>query len=192
MRTDYYPARAARRDRRASTTTVYAERQQRRLSRRLRHARRPPTKKPSRASFATLDRARGAALAPALSRRRQITEADWRLFTTLVRFDAVYYSHFKCNLRRIVDYPNLWNYLRELYQVPGVAETVSLDHIKRHYYGSHRNINPTGIVPIGPLLDFTRRTTAAASAERTNKRANKNAAPFWGAAHVAWRHYYQA
>jgi putative glutathione S-transferase len=83
------------------------------------------------------------------------TEADWRLFTTLVRFDAVYYSHFKCNLRRIVDYPNLGNYLRDLYQVPGVAETVSLDHIKRHYYGSHRNVNPTGIVPIGPLLDFT-------------------------------------
>jgi len=87
---------------------------------------------------------------------RQITEADWRLFTTLVRFDAVYYSHFKCNLRRIGDYPNLWNYLRELYQVPSVADTVSLDHIKRHYYGSHRQINPTGIVPIGPLVDFTR------------------------------------
>ena len=86
---------------------------------------------------------------------RQITEADWRLFTTLVRFDAVYYSHFKCNVRRIIDYPNLWNYLRDLYQVPGVAETVSLDHIKRHYYGSHRSINPTGIVPIGPLIDFT-------------------------------------
>jgi glutathionyl-hydroquinone reductase len=86
---------------------------------------------------------------------RRITEADWRLFTTLVRFDAVYYSHFKCNLRRIIDYPNLWNYLRELYQVPGVADTVSLDHIKRHYYGSHRSINPTGIVPVGPLLDFT-------------------------------------
>ena len=88
------------------------------------------------------------------------TEADWRLFTTLIRFDAVYYSHFKCNLRRIVDYPNLWNYLRDLYQVPGVAETVSLDHIKRHYYGSHRNVNPTGIVPIGPLLISPCRTTA--------------------------------
>ena len=72
----------------------------------------------------------------------------------MVRFDAVYYSHFKCNLRRIIDYPNLSNYLRDLYQVPGVADTVSLDHIKRHYYGSHRNVNPTGIVPIGPLLDF--------------------------------------
>jgi putative glutathione S-transferase len=84
-----------------------------------------------------------------------ITEADWRLFTTLVRFDAVYVGHFKCNWRRIVDYPNLWNYLRELYQVPGIAETVHMDHIKRHYYGSHRHINPTGIVPVGPELDFT-------------------------------------
>ena len=109
----------------------------------------------ARALFATLDQ-----LEERLSRQRylvgrQVTEADWRLFTTLVRFDAVYYSHFKCNLRRITDYPNLWNYLRDLYQVPGVADTVSLDHIKRHYYGSHLNINPTGIVPIGPLLDFT-------------------------------------
>src|SRR5947208_5590281 len=74
----------------------------------------------------------------------KLTEADWRLFTTLVRFDAVYYGHFKCNLRRIVDYPSLSNYLRDLYQVSGVAETVSIDHIKRHYYGSHRHINPTG------------------------------------------------
>jgi glutathionyl-hydroquinone reductase len=109
----------------------------------------------ARAVFATLDQ-----LEQRLSRQRylvgsQITEADWRLFTTLVRFDAVYYSHFKCNVRRIVDYPNLSNYLRDLYQVPGVAETVNLDHIKRHYYGSHRNVNPTGIVPIGPQLDFT-------------------------------------
>ena len=86
---------------------------------------------------------------------RQSTEADWRLFTTLVRFDTVYYSHFKCNLRRIADYPNLWNYTRDLYQVPGVAETVSIDHIKRHYYGSQRQVNPTGIVPIGPQIDFT-------------------------------------
>jgi len=85
---------------------------------------------------------------------RQITEADWRLFTTLVRFDAVYVGHFKCNWRRIADYPNLSNYLRELYQTPGIAETVNMEHIKRHYYGSHRNINPTGIVPLGPELDF--------------------------------------
>lgn len=94
-----------------------------------------------------------------LSRQRylvgaQITEADWRLFPTLVRFDSVYYSHFKCNLRRIADYPNLWNYTRELYQIPGIAETVSMDHIKRHYYGSQRQVNPTGIVPIGPVIDF--------------------------------------
>jgi glutathionyl-hydroquinone reductase len=94
-----------------------------------------------------------------LSRQRylvgsRVTEADWRLFTTLVRFDAVYVGHFKCNLRRIVDYPNLSNYLRDLYQVPGVAETVNMTHIKTHYYGSHRSINPTGIVPLGPALDF--------------------------------------
>lgn len=94
-----------------------------------------------------------------LSRQRylagdRLTEADWRLFTTLVRFDAVYYSHFKCNLRRIADYPNLSNYLRDLYQVPGVAGTVNMAHIKAHYYGSHRTINPTGIVPLGPELDF--------------------------------------
>ncbi len=109
----------------------------------------------ARGIFATLDE-----LEARLSRQRylvgrQITEADWRLFTTLVRFDTVYYSHFKCNLRRIADYPNLWNYLRDLYQVPGIAETVSIDHIKRHYYGSQRQVNPTGIVPIGPLIDFT-------------------------------------
>lgn len=83
-----------------------------------------------------------------------ITEADWRLFTTLVRFDAVYVGHFKCNLRRIVDYPNLWGYLRDLYQVPGVAETVNMDHIKQHYYTSHANINPTRIIPVGPVVDF--------------------------------------
>ena len=86
----------------------------------------------------------------------RITEADWRLFTTLVRFDAVYYGHFKCNLRRIEDYPNLSGYLRDLYQVPGIAETVDIDHFKLHYYGSHRHINPTGIVPKGPALDFSR------------------------------------
>jgi putative glutathione S-transferase len=85
----------------------------------------------------------------------RITEADWRLFPTLVRFDAVYHGHFKCNLRRIEDYPNLSNYLRDLYQVPGVAETVDMDHIKRHYYASHRHLNPAGIVPKGPALDFS-------------------------------------
>jgi len=84
----------------------------------------------------------------------QVTEADWRLFTTLIRFDAVYVGHFKCNLRRIADYPHLSGYLRELYQWPGVAETTDFTHIKRHYYHSHREINPTGIVPLGPLLDL--------------------------------------
>jgi putative glutathione S-transferase len=110
-----------------------------------------------RALFATLDQ-----LDDRLSRQRwlvgnQITEADWRLFSTLIRFDAVYYSHFKCNLRRIIDYPNLSNYVRDLYQQPGVAETVNLDHIKRHYYGSQKRVNPTGIValgPTGPAVDF--------------------------------------
>jgi putative glutathione S-transferase len=95
-----------------------------------------------------------------LSRQRylagdRITEADWRLFTTLIRFDAVYYSHFKCNLRRIADYPSLSNYTRELFQVPGVADTVNFRHIKAHYYGSHETINPTRIVPKGPELDFS-------------------------------------
>jgi glutathionyl-hydroquinone reductase len=108
-----------------------------------------------RAVFAALDE-----LERRLSRQRyvagaRLTEADWRLFATLIRFDAVYYSHFKCNLRRIVDYPNLWNYLRDLYQVPGVDETVSINHIKQHYYGSQKKVNPTGIVPLGPDLDFT-------------------------------------
>jgi putative glutathione S-transferase len=84
----------------------------------------------------------------------RITEADWRLFTTLVRFDPVYVGHFKCNLRRIADYPNLSNYTRDLYQVPGVAGTVNLHHIKAHYYGSHQTINPTGIVPLGPEIDY--------------------------------------
>ncbi len=84
----------------------------------------------------------------------QITEADWRLFTTLVRFDAVYYNHFKTNKKRLIDYVNLWSYTRELYQVPGVAETVNMDHIKYHYFASHRFINPTGIVPRGPDIDF--------------------------------------
>ncbi|CAI8950821.1 glutathionyl-hydroquinone reductase YqjG [Pseudomonas sp. IT-196MI5] len=84
-----------------------------------------------------------------------LTEADIRLFTTLIRFDAVYYGHFKCNLRRIADYPNLSNWLREIYQWPGVAETVDFTHIKNHYYASHRTINPTGVVPKGPAQDFT-------------------------------------
>ena len=93
---------------------------------------------------------RGSAICSATG----MTEADWRLFTTLVRFDPVYVGHFKCNLRRIADYPNLSAYLRDLYQCRGVAETVNFDHIKRHYYGSHETINPTGIVPRGPALDY--------------------------------------
>ncbi|GEK91848.1 glutathione S-transferase family protein [Alkalibacterium kapii] len=85
----------------------------------------------------------------------QITEADWRLFTTLIRFDSVYYGHFKCNIRNITDYENLWRYTRELYNWPGVSETINFSHIKEHYYGSHKTINPTGIVPVGPELDFS-------------------------------------
>ncbi len=84
----------------------------------------------------------------------RLTEADWRLFTTLIRFDAVYHLHFKCNKKRIVDYPNLWAYTRELYQVEGVAETVNMDHIVRHYHYSHENINPNRIIPINPTLDL--------------------------------------
>ena len=84
----------------------------------------------------------------------RLTEADWRLATTLFRFDAVYHGHFKCNRRRIVDYPNLWPYARELYQVPGVAGTVRFDHITTHYYRSHESINPRRIVPIGPEIDW--------------------------------------
>jgi glutathionyl-hydroquinone reductase len=85
----------------------------------------------------------------------QPLETDWRLFTTLVRFDVVYVGHFKCNLRRLVDYPNLWGYARDLFQLPRIAPTVNFDHIRRHYYTSHKAINPTGIVPIGPELDFS-------------------------------------
>ena len=83
-----------------------------------------------------------------------LTEADWRLFTTLVRFDAVYVGHFKCNIRRIIDYPNLWGYLRDLYQVEGIAETINMAHIKAHYYTSHATINPTGVIPAGPVINF--------------------------------------
>jgi len=108
------------------------------------------------AVFASLD-----ALEARLSGQRyllgeRITEADWRLFTTLLRFDPVYHGHFKCNLRRLADYPNLWGHTRELYQWPGIAATVNLGHIKEHYYRSHGTINPNGIVPTGPLLDLER------------------------------------
>ena len=106
------------------------------------------------AVFAALDR-----IEQHLSKRRylagsQLTEADIRLFTTLIRFDPVYHTHFKCNLRRVIDYPNLWGFVREIYQLPGIASTVHIDFIKRHYYGSHANLNPTRIIPIGPKLDY--------------------------------------
>lgn len=122
-----------------------------------------------KAGFATTQTAYDAAIVPLfetldwiegiLSKNRyligdQITEADWRLFTTLVRFDPVYHQHFKCNRKRIVDYPNIWAYTRELYQRPGVAGTVNFDHIVRHYHYSHDTINPNRIIPINPVLDF--------------------------------------
>jgi putative glutathione S-transferase len=108
-----------------------------------------------RALFETLDW-----LEARLQRQRYllgdlITEADWRLFPTLARFDAVYYGHFKCNLGHLYEYPALWAYTRELYQTPGIAQTVSLEEYKVHYYGSHRHLNPGGIIPLGPTLDFT-------------------------------------
>ncbi len=106
------------------------------------------------ALFAALDELDGRLATQRYLLGERRTEADWRLFTTLVRFDAVYVGHFKCNLRRIADYPNLSGYLRDLYQVPDVAATVNFTHIKRHYYASHTMINPTGIVPKGPALDL--------------------------------------
>ena len=89
------------------------------------------------------------------------TEADWRLFPTLFRFDPVYFGHFKCNIRRITDYPNLWAYTRDIYQWPGIAETTNLEHAKRHYYESHDMVNPTGVVPVGPAIDFNEPTDRA-------------------------------
>lgn len=108
----------------------------------------------ARSLFAALDE-----LEARLSQRRYLfgahfVESDWRLFVTLIRFDAVYHGHFKCNVRRIIDYPNLSGYLKDLYQVEGIADTVNFDHIKRHYYMTHDDINPTRIVPIGPQLDL--------------------------------------
>lgn len=113
-----------------------------------------PYERAAKRLFKTLDQ-----LDERLATRRylagqRMTEADWRLFPTLIRFDAVYHGHFKCNLRRIIDYPNLGPYLRDLYQHDGVAETVNFDHIKRHYYITHDEINPTRIVPIGPVMEL--------------------------------------
>ena len=107
-----------------------------------------------RALFAALDKLESRLAATRYLFGDRIVETDWRLFCTLVRFDAVYHGHFKCNLRRIVDYQNLDGYLRDLYQQPGIAETVNFDHIKRHYYMTHEEINPTRIVPLGPILDL--------------------------------------
>jgi glutathionyl-hydroquinone reductase len=117
--------------------------------------RQPAYEQACRTLFSALDQ-----LEARLATRRflfgpRIVEADWRLFCTLVRFDAVYHGHFKCNLRRIVDYPHLQGYLLDLYQQPGIAQTVNFDHIKRHYYFTHDDINPTRIVPIGPALDLS-------------------------------------
>jgi putative glutathione S-transferase len=123
-----------------------------------------------RAGFATTQAAYDAAVAPLFATMdwlearlstqpflcgEWVTEADWRLFTTLIRFDSVYHGHFKCNVRRVVDYPALWDYLRSLYQAPGIAETVDFGHIKQHYYMSHPWVNPTRIVPAGPALDLS-------------------------------------
>jgi len=106
------------------------------------------------AVFAALDRLEGRLTTRRYLLGSRLTEADIRLFTTLIRFDPVYHGHFKCNRRRIVDYPNLWGFLRDVYQTPGIAETVHVDFIKRHYYGSHANLNPSRIVPIGPELNY--------------------------------------
>ena len=105
--------------------------------------------------FAALDRLEDHLASHRYLAGEILTEADWRLFTTLVRFDSVYYGHFKCNRRRLQDYPNLWGYTRDLYQVPGIAQTVDIPFIKKHYYADQHMVNPTGIVPIGPNLDFT-------------------------------------
>ncbi len=106
--------------------------------------------------FAALDELERRLAASRYLFGKRIVEADWRLFCTLIRFDAVYNGHFKCNIRRIVDYPNLDGYLRDLYQQPGIADTVDFDHIKRHYYMTHTDINPTRIVPVGPSMDLLR------------------------------------
>jgi putative glutathione S-transferase len=122
-----------------------------------------------KAGFATTQAAYDAAIGPlfdtldwiegGLSKRRYLmgdtlTEADWRLFTTLIRFDPVYHLHFKCNRKRIIDYPNLWAYTRDLYQMQGIAQTVNFDHIVRHYHYSHESINPHRIIPTNPVLDY--------------------------------------
>jgi putative glutathione S-transferase len=116
----------------------------------------PAYERACRSLFAALDELEARLATQRYLFGTRIVEADWRLFCTLLRFDAVYHGHFKCNVRRIVDYPHLQGYLCDLYQQPGIAETVNFDHIKRHYYFTHDDINPTRIVPIGPALDLTR------------------------------------
>jgi glutathionyl-hydroquinone reductase len=104
--------------------------------------------------FAALDRIEGRLATRRFLTGDRFTEADIRLFTTLIRFDPVYHGHFKCNLHRVIDYANLWGFVRDVYQMPGVSDTVHIDFIKRHYYGSHANLNPSRIVPIGPDLNY--------------------------------------
>jgi putative glutathione S-transferase len=104
--------------------------------------------------FAALERLEGRLATRRYLTGARFTEADIRLFTTLIRFDPVYHGHFKCNRRRIVDFPNLWGFVRDVYQMPGISETVHIDFVKRHYYGSHANLNPSRIVPIGPELNY--------------------------------------
>ncbi|MGZ5025071.1 MAG: glutathione S-transferase family protein, partial [Chthoniobacterales bacterium] len=116
--------------------------------------RQQPYERAARKLFQTLDELDRRLASQRYLLGKQMTETDWRLFPTLIRFDAVYHGHFKCNLHRIVDYPNLWPYLRDLYQHNDVSGTVNFDHIKRHYYMTHDEINPTRIVPIGPELDL--------------------------------------
>ncbi len=150
---DYYPQAVAGRNR-CGQPAGLRHAQQRRLQEPVSPRPRRLTKRRWCPLFDTLDW-----LEDRLARSRYLcgdtmTEADIRLFTTLVRFDAVYHGHFKCNVRRIVDYKNLWAYTRDIYQLPGIAETVDFGHIKRHYYMSHRRINPTGIVPVGPSTRF--------------------------------------
>ena len=113
-----------------------------------------PYERAAKRLFETLDKLDARLASQRYLLGQRLTESDWRLFPTLIRFDAVYHGHFKCNLRRIVDYPSLWPYLRDLYQHDGIASTVNFDHIKRHYYMTHGQINPTRIVPIGPELDL--------------------------------------
>lgn len=114
-----------------------------------------PYERAAKRLFATLDELDARLASQRYLLGTRMTESGWRLFPTLIRFDAVYHGHFKCNLRRIVDYPHLWPYLRDLYQHDGIAATVNLDHIKRHYYMTHDGINPNRIVPIGPALDLS-------------------------------------